>query len=508
MYGEIHQLKHIGLKKTQVARHLGINIKTVNKYWLVDPDEFAKHREQSSHRTQKLNQYEDVVLDWLRKFPDLTAAQVEDWLKEQYHDETIKERTVRRLVARLRAEHHIEKQYNQRQYQAVPELPMGKQLQIDFGEKTVRKINGGHVKLYAMGAVLAHSRNKYGEWSDKPLTTTTFIQMLMHCFEYLNGVPEELVIDQDKLMTVKENFGDIIYTYEFEKFKQAMGFKVWLCRKSDPESKGKVEAVVKYMKSNFAANRRFSDLQSWNLDFKDWLERTANRKQHGVTKKVPAEVFLVEQQYLRPVPFTDKTPAAIVARDVRKDNTIWYNGNRYTVPIGTYKPGRQLEIREEAGILTLLDIPSGEIVATHQVSLAKGVLIRNNNHLRDNRLKINELYKSTLELLGNTAQAIDFLTRIHREKRRYVRDQFSLMIQLAKKYSPEIVKQAINYCLEWQLYSAVECRDAAIYLTNQKEQQVEPVSILNQPKNWPLHLQVKTEHRSINVYTNLLGGVD
>jgi|GEM_PF-7012452 len=82
------------------------------------------------------------------------------------------------------------------------------------------------------------------------------------------------------------------------------------------------------------------------------------------------------------------------------------------------------------------------------------------------------------------------------------------MIQVIKKYPPEIVKKAIHYCLERKLYSAVECREAAIYLASQKEQPVEPVSILNQPKNWPPHLQVKTEHRSINVYTNLLGGVD
>jgi len=42
----------------------------------------------------------------------------------------------------------------------------------------------------------------------------------------LGGVPKELIFDQDKLMTVSENYGDIIYTYEFEKFKQAMGFTV------------------------------------------------------------------------------------------------------------------------------------------------------------------------------------------------------------------------------------------------------------------------------------------
>lgn len=47
-------------------------------------------------------------------------------------------------------------------------------------------------------------------------------------------------------MAVSENYGDIIYTHEFEKFKQIMGFKVRLCRKADPESKGRVEAVIKY----------------------------------------------------------------------------------------------------------------------------------------------------------------------------------------------------------------------------------------------------------------------
>lgn len=31
------------------------------------------------------------------------------------------------------------------------------------------------------------------------------------------------VFDQDKLLAVSENCGDIVYTYEFEKFKQTMG---------------------------------------------------------------------------------------------------------------------------------------------------------------------------------------------------------------------------------------------------------------------------------------------
>jgi transposase len=448
------------------------------------------------------------VLGWLQQFPDITAAQVTDWLKEHYSDQAFRERTIRRQVSRIRNEHHITKQINNRQYQAVPELPMGKQMQVDFGEKSVRKANGSHVKLYALGAVLSNSRYKYGEWTDRPLSTTTLIQMLRRCFEYIGGVPEEIVIDQDKLMTVSENHGDIVYTYEFEKFKEAMGFKVWLCRKSDPESKGKIEAVVKYMKFNFGSNRLFVDLNIWNQDFRDWLERTGNCNLHGVTKKVPAEVFVVEKQYLRPVPFTYKEPSAIVTRDVRKDNTIWYCGNRYTVPVGTYQPGRELEVREEDGKLVISEITTGEIVATHKVSLGKGTLIRNNNHLRDNNSKINELYEKALGLLGGTPEAIDFLNIIHREKGRYVRDQFNLMIQVAQKYPLSTVEEAISYCLERKIYSAVDCREVVKYLLTKQEQPEEGVSIINQPETWPLHLKVKAEHRSISVYSNLLGGAD
>lgn len=97
----------------------------------------------------------------------------------------------------------------------------------------------------------------------------------------------------------------------------------------------------------------------WNQCCEDWLERTANSRIRGITKKVPAEVFLEERQYLRPVPCIRKIPADILTRVVGKDNTILYKGNRYSVPIGTYKPGLELVVEEEAGILTLKDPLTG-----------------------------------------------------------------------------------------------------------------------------------------------------
>jgi hypothetical protein len=281
-----------------------------------------------------------------------------------------------------------------------------------------------------------------------------------------------------------------------------MGFQVWLCRAGDPESKGRIEAFVKYLKRNFAANRLFTDLNTWNQCCEDWLERTANSKIHGTTKKVPAAVFLQERQYLRPVPCTRIVPTDILTRVVRKDNTILYKGNRYSVPIGTYKPGLELLAEEEAGILTLRDPLTDLIIARHKLSLEKGALIQNTHHLRDNTKKIEELFTQTLKLLGGNPGAATFLETIRREKRRYVREQFGLMQKLAQQYPPDLVTRAIDYCLTYRLFSAVDCRSVAEYLLVEQPVAVAP----SKAGSLPEHLRIKAAHRDIAVYAGLTGG--
>ena len=136
MFIEIQQLKQSGFNKSQVARHLNLNWKTVDKYWEMEADGFAKTVDQASSRRRKLDRYESVIAGWLRKFPDMTAAQVEDWLKETYPDQEFKGRTVRTYVAHLRDKHGIpNRRGDSRQYEAIPDPPMGFQLQLDFGEK-------------------------------------------------------------------------------------------------------------------------------------------------------------------------------------------------------------------------------------------------------------------------------------------------------------------------------------------------------------------------------------
>ncbi len=325
MYFAIQEQKKLGLRKSQVARNLNLSRNTVMKYWNMSVDEYKQFLESLETRSKKLDSFETEILSWLRKYPDLSGAQVMDWLQERYKDVKIAESTVRNYVSGLRMEYGIPKEKRMRQYEAVEELPMGKQMQVDFGEAKLRHPEGYLVRLWFITFVLSRSRYKYAKWQDRPFTTADVVHAHEEAFEFYGGLPEEIVYDQDHLLLTSENHGDLILTHEFAKYVEERNFRIHMCRKGDPESKGKIESVVKYIKRNFARHRPFTNVDKLNEQCIAWLHRTGNAKMHQTTKKIPAEVYAIEKVYLRPIhKKIEINVNSSITRTVRKDNTIWY----------------------------------------------------------------------------------------------------------------------------------------------------------------------------------------
>ena len=130
MYSNIQQLKQQGFSKRKVSKYLQISRNTVRKYWDMPPGEYVKAAE-NIRKSHVLGKYEPVILNWLYQFPDMSAAQMHDWLLEHYQIKS-GERTTRRFVELLREAHQIKKQSLPRSYEAVDELPMGYQMQVDI----------------------------------------------------------------------------------------------------------------------------------------------------------------------------------------------------------------------------------------------------------------------------------------------------------------------------------------------------------------------------------------
>jgi transposase len=59
------------------------------------------------------------------------------------------------------------------------------------------------------------------------------------------------------------------------------------CKPARPQSKGKVESAVGYMKENFMQRKLEPSLVKMNESLLEWLDRIANKKPNQTTKEAP-----------------------------------------------------------------------------------------------------------------------------------------------------------------------------------------------------------------------------
>jgi hypothetical protein len=309
-----------------------------------------------------------------------------------------------------------------------------------------------------------------------------------------------MVYDQDSIIVVSENSGDIIHTQAFAVFLAETKLEVRVCRKSDPESKGLVESSVKFIKRNYMENRYFMGIDIWNESFEEWLIRTGNGKTHGTTKRKPAEMFEEEQEYL--LPLFGVAPGTITEemnRTVRADNTILYHSNRYSLPLGTHGKMKSVYLMVEGETLQIMD-QIGEPLATHQICKEKGKLIKQASHRRDKATRIKEQLEKAVALLGEEFR--EYLTALIEEKPRYVREQLDIVIHACEGYGREHVLEAMRYCQELGLNSANDLNDAVSSMYGQPLKQPQPERLPVDDERYHMNVQ----KRSLSVYTEVALG--
>lgn len=511
MWYTVRQLWEKGFNKSQISRELGIDRGTVGKYIQMEESMYSDQIMRVNRLPKKLKKYYKYVEDLLKEHPYLSAAQIEDRLKEDYEDlPSVHSKTVYNFVMSVRTESGIPKPKAEkdRQYEQVPELPYGKQCQVDFGEKWM-KAGCGKQKVYFISFVLSRSRHKYVEFQIQPFSAAQAVQCHQHAFEFYGGVPEEVLYDQDTVFIVEENLGDVVLTQTFQRYVESEGFKAVFCRKADPQTKGKVENVVKYVKGNFLKGRVFTSIQQLNDKCLKWLSRTANAKEHGTTRLVPKEEWEIEKQYLNPVKqgaiFPSKTNEYRLYK-VRKDNTIAYRGNHYTVPTGTYKnAGSTVFLKAESGRLFLSDPTTWEVLADHRIEVLKGKLIRNTDHSRDKTSSAIEKINYILEKVNNDERCQLFLELIHEDKPRYFHDHLRVLKSLLEKYEVVQVKDAIVKCMESNDLSAITVK---LILQNLQAEKHLPIVPIEKSPSMDCYLKEKSkiqpQKSKIDLYENIL----
>jgi len=459
MWYKVKELSERGLRQAQICRETGLDKKTVRRYLSMTYDEFVASPTYHRMYVKLLDPYEDTVYKWLDAHNDLSSAQVHDWLRERYDDlPGVNTKTVFNFVRYIRAKYSIAKPRlsEPRSYAKLEQTEYGEYAQVDFGEKWMRYEDGRRVKVYFFAMVLCRSRKKYVWISKTPFTAELAVYAHEKAFEYFGGKPKHIIYDQDSVFLHDENLGDYLLTKTFNAFVNQEHLDVIFCHKSDPESKGKVENVVKYVKYNFLRCRTFYDIARLNDEAVRWLLRTANGLPHTTTKLIPDEVFEEEKHYLTPYNGVPMLPERRMAEyTVHKSNIISYKGNDYSVPLGTYKgQGTKVWVNVKDDILETYDKESGKLISRCEIPEGKGHYIVNPEHRKVHHIAKDKLESEVLDYCGFDNLALEWMINLKADKPRYYGQNLRELARGMRDFEAPTLHLAFERSLNSGMYNA------------------------------------------------------
>lgn len=454
MWSKINELKREGHSISKIKLLTGHDRKTIRKYLDMSEEEFRSRGCCVRVYPSRLDKYRQFIKERLENYHFLSSAAIHSQLRREYPDlEKFNQKTVYNYVQKVRREENIpmNEEGTCRPYHMLEQTAPGEYAQADFGEKWIGDGKGGRKKVYFFVLLLSRWRHKFVWFSDVPFTSELAAYAHELAFEFFGGIPHNIVYDQDKVLITDENMGDYILTQRFRALVKECGFNPVFCRKADPESKGKVENAVKYVKRNFLAGYEFESLDKLNSDCLVWLDTTANGIPHATTGMIPSAMFEQEEKSTLPPYNGVPTPPRqeLPAYMLRKDNTISYKGNYYAVPIGSYTgPGSYTRVLEKDGIVEIYSVQTGKLLMRHPLATGKGSLVSNTCCRRNPDTRIETLEKSVLDWFAQDIAVKEYLNTLRKAFPRNIRDNFFAIEQNMRDINREAMKKAMALHLE------------------------------------------------------------
>ena len=141
---------------------------------------------------------------------------------------------------------------------------------------------------------------------------------------------ECVLTDRMQTVLLDQTGGELHFNKKFLEFAAYYGFVPRVCRPYRPETKGKIESTVRFVKQNFWPGIGFDSLQDLNQQARAWMEKV-NQQTHATRREVPYQ-RLAQERLLLLDEQPDYDTRYMEDRRVAKDCMLSYGGNRYSVP--------------------------------------------------------------------------------------------------------------------------------------------------------------------------------
>jgi transposase len=350
-WAEIRRLAEIEkLSARAISRRLRCSWRTVAR--ALEWDQPPAHG--VSSRASLLDPHKAQIDALLARYPELSAVRIHEEIARGPDGYTGSVITVRRHLRSIRPPRG-------RVYQEVHYEP-AQAMQVDWGECGRVPIGTTTRKVSVFVAVLCYSRLTFIEFALSQ-RKAEFYRCLVHALEFFGGSPRAVIFDNLKTAVINGSGRAACFHPEFLALCGCYCMQPIACERRDPESKGIVEASVRYVKRNALAGRadelvRFEDYVAFAPR---WRDDVANVRLHETTRERPIDRFQHERSLLRALPAipfdTDEIVPAVVSPHAR----IEFDANRYSVP--PHLARQTVTVRADGQEVRI--VHQGQVVAQH-----------------------------------------------------------------------------------------------------------------------------------------------
>jgi transposase len=390
-----------------------------------------------------LEYYREFILDILRVCPQIRETNVLYRLKESFPEFQYRRVQFYRYMKKLREQTGLDIYKDKDRLRTVQETPEpGYEAQVDFGQYRMKDMYGIWRRLYFFCMVLSYSKMRFVYFSSEPFNAGTAIEAHRFAFKYFGGRTQTIMYDLDKCFVVSENLGNIIFVKEFEEYVRQAGYSVVLCKPRDPQTKGRVEQLVGYVKQAFFEGRECCGIDQLNSAALEWLDNHANVRVSPLTGKSARELYKTESKFLIPVKPIDRWSQQIIYT-VSDCNFLKYKQNAYELPRGELKRGDKVRIEEDSGCIAVYDAVTDLFLCKHEIPLTTGIVVK----LETNN-DVGTVSTDGLKRLFNYKPLVlDFINALEETNSQYANKQCSRIMRLVNYYKKDEMLEAFEYCL-------------------------------------------------------------
>ncbi len=377
---------HQGAGFKAIRRSLGFDRNTIRKYVGLAQAVGVRRGDPFPQESELVRRLKEVQTSGLlRETPgqDLIVPHRE-WIEELLRRTEAKEAITAKQIWRLFRErtdlaigYCTMKRYLRSQFHlgAPPvtvrlEVAPGSQAQVDFGRvgMMVDPATGKARRAWAFIMTLSYSRHRFVRMVFRQ-DADTWIDCHIRAFEYFQGVPATIVLDNLRSGVIKPDVYDPVINRAYGELERHYGFVADPAKVRMARHKGKVERNVPVVRQHLLAGRSFQDVDEANERALKWCREEIGMEVHGTIQRRPFEVFQKEEAAcLKPLPREVFERPLWKKCTVHPDHHIVFDRSFYSLP--TRVIGREVWAR--GGRHQIRIFLDEELIKIHERALLPG----------------------------------------------------------------------------------------------------------------------------------------